>query len=79
MAGLEISWEGQIAEEEVDNLKKLEISIEEFENYILVDAKVITSKVLTPEDIIAAKQDKKKYMKAMMTRTIVKNFLLNHC
>lgn len=38
------------------------MSIEEFENYILVDAKVITSKVLTPEDIIAeisAKQDKK--------------------
>lgn len=57
------------------------MSVEEFENYILVDAKVITSKVLTPEDIIAeisAKQDKRN-MKAMMTRTIVKNFLLNHC
>ena len=40
-------------EEEVDNLKNLEMSREEFENYVSVDDNVIPSEIPTPEDIVA--------------------------
>lgn len=41
--GLNISQEGRITEEKVGNLENAEMSKEEFENYVYVDANVITS------------------------------------
>ena len=80
---MDISQEGPITEEEeeeeLNELKNLEMSREEFKNYVSVDANDITFEIPTPEDIQLKFKLKqmKKILKVTMITTNMKNFKLN--